>query len=167
MRHGIYIQHTQSYTPTFSEWFTPILVGWCSIFHHHCSLNEQHLFCSGGDHYRGHAFVEDIPITIVGIEQNSLINGPTNRSCDGTASMLYSLVLGIFTFCSLPTDLYPISCFIMMALLICTSILWMAAGDLYNNLQILYKDNAYSCTHLYNYISTAWSFCVLAASLRC
>ena len=27
-----------------------------------------------------HVFVEDISITIVGIEQNSLINGPTNRS---------------------------------------------------------------------------------------
>ena len=24
--------------------------------------------------------MEDIPVTIVGIEQNSLINGPTNRS---------------------------------------------------------------------------------------
>ena len=73
-------KYIQSYTPTFSEWFTPILVGWCSISHHPCSLNEQHLICSGGDHYRGHTFVEDIPVTIVGIDQNSLINGPTNRS---------------------------------------------------------------------------------------
>ena len=43
-------------------------------------MNEQHLICSVGDHYRGDALVEVIPVTYVGIEQNSLINGHTNRS---------------------------------------------------------------------------------------
>ena len=46
--------------------------------------------------------MEDIPVTIVGIEQNSLINGPTNRSSltpclhEGGGGGGYSNILSLY-----------------------------------------------------------------------
>ena len=44
--------------------------------------------------------MEDIPVTIVGFEQNSLINGPTNRSSltggGGGGRRKYSNILSLY-----------------------------------------------------------------------